>query len=176
MSTHAFAYIVIVGLMCGCARVHKEGWIFINKTNKSAYSQIPFYEQMHVFCVCICVQTGHRPVFLLTPYSRFGAEKSLLLADVAGKSPKDRRGETIPAKWHELMWLINTALIICKLHVWVHVTWEAYAACCVRPNKCQQICMWSESEDGPIGTEQGKREKEEQEEEDKEIREKRKNK
>lgn len=29
-----------------------------------------------------------------------------------------------------------------------------------------------ESEDGPIGTEQGKREKEEQEEEDKEIREK----
>lgn len=36
--------------------------------------------------------------------------------------------------------------------------------------------MWSESEDGPIGTEQGKREKEEQEEEDKEIREKRKNK
>lgn len=91
-------------------------------------------------CVCRCVYSSQW-IFLLTPHSRFGAENSRSLADGAGRSPGDQRGETIPTKWHELMWLINTTLIICKLHVWVHITWETYAAFRVRPNKRQLICI-----------------------------------
>lgn len=104
-----------------------------------------------IVCVSVCVRAPlciHQPATRLssdTPLSLQSRKITLAvsLADVAGMSPKDRRGETIPTKWHELMWLINTTLIICKLHVWVHVTWEAYAACCVHPNKCQLICIWS---------------------------------
>lgn len=108
-------------------------------------------------CVIVCVSVSvcaRAPLCIHQPATRLSSDTPLSLqsrkitlavslADVAGMSPKDRRGETIPTKWHELMWLINTTLIICKLHVWVHVTWEAYVACCVHPNKCQLICIWS---------------------------------
>ena len=90
---------------------------------------------------CVYCTSG---LCLLTPHSWLWSRKIALavsLADAAGKSPGNRRGETIPTKWHELMWLINTTLIICKLHVWVHITWETYAACRVSPNKCQLICI-----------------------------------
>ncbi len=98
-----------------------------------------------VFCVHVW-PCAHQPLSLLSSVAALSLQSIKIalvvsLADVAGRSPGDRRGETNPTKWHELMWLINATLIICKLHVWVHVTWEAYAACCVRPNKCQLICI-----------------------------------
>lgn len=99
---------------------------------------------LHTVCVSVCMYQPE-PTRLSSdaPLALRSRKMALAvsLAVVAGRSPGDRRGETIPTKWHELMWLINTTLIICKLHVWVHVTWEAYAACCVRPNKCQLICI-----------------------------------
>lgn len=89
-----------------------------------------------------CVFASQRLVFHSDACFCLRTEMALTvsLADAAGRSRGDRRGETIPTKWHELMWLINTALIICKLHVWVHITWEAYATCRVRPIACQLIC------------------------------------
>lgn len=55
----------------------------------------------------------------------------------------------------ELMWLINTALIICKLRVWVHITWEAYVAPRVSQNKWLRnpISGVPCSVDGPISLE-----------------------
>lgn len=95
--------------------------------------------------VCVCASVCPAAALLSSdaPLSLRSRKIALAvsLADVAGRSPGDWRGETIPTKWHELMWLISTTLIICKLHVWIHITWEAYAACRVRPNKCQLICI-----------------------------------
>ncbi len=56
---------------------------------------------------------------------------------------------------HELMCLINTTLIICKLHVWVHITWEAYVARRVSRNKwlLNPISGALASVDGPISLE-----------------------
>lgn len=52
----------------------------------------------------------------------------------------------------ELMCLINTTLIICKLRVWVHITWEAYVARRVSRNKwlLNPISGVLASVDGPI--------------------------
>lgn len=88
---------------------------------------------------CMCVRVNQPATFLSsdTPLSLWSRVITLAvsLADVAGTGPKDRLEgvKTIPTKWHELMCLINTTLIICKLHVWLHVTWEAYAARTVSP-------------------------------------------
>lgn len=55
----------------------------------------------------------------------------------------------------ELMCLINTTLIICKLRVWVHITWEAYVARRVSRNKwlLNPISGVLASVDGPISLE-----------------------
>lgn len=97
-------------------------------------------------CVCVCVNQPATFLSSDTPLPLWSRVITLAvsLADVAGTGPKDRLEgvKSIPTKWHELMWLINTALIICKLHVWLHVTWEAYASCTVPPlNKCQLFCI-----------------------------------
>ena len=91
-------------------------------------------------CVCVCVCENKAATCLssdspLLLWSRI-ITLAVSLADVAGTGPKDRLEgvKTIPTKRHELMWLINTTLIICKLHVWLHVTWEAYAACTAPPH------------------------------------------
>lgn len=47
----------------------------------------------------------------------------------------DTLREIIPQKWHKLMWLSNMMLIICKLYVWIHITWEAYVTFNVYWNK-----------------------------------------
>lgn len=55
----------------------------------------------------------------------------------------------------ELMCLINTTLIICKLRVWVHITWEAYVARRVSWNKwlLNPASGVLASVDGPISLE-----------------------
>lgn len=186
MSTHASAHIVFVGLMCGCEHGgNKYSWVWLLTIYVCILLWISVWVCVWVcvvacmysvcvcvcLCVCHCVYTSQRPFFLLMPHSLRSRKITLAvsLADVAGRSPGDRRGETIPTKWHELMWLINTTLIICKLHVWVRVTWEAYAACCVRPNKCQLICIsgvphvWRRA--NPLSA--GKRKREEEREREK---------
>lgn len=109
------------------------------KTNGSQ-CKIPFKDRKTNMCVCVCHTS--QPVALLSsaaPFWLCSGKASLAVA--AGRSPGDRPVETIPTKWRELMWLINTLLIICKLHVWVHIIWETYAACQVPPNERQLICL-----------------------------------
>lgn len=86
-------------------------------------------------CECLPVHVQQRPLLQRQNCS------AVSLAVAAGRSPGQQQRETIPTKWHKLMRLINTALIICKLHVWVHITWETYAACPVLINKCQLIAI-----------------------------------